>query len=327
MIMDDLTRVAGALERADRFLLTTHFHPDGDALGSMLSLGQALTSRGKRVAMVLMEGVPSPYTFLPGAGEVGNTPPEDFEPDLLVSLDCADQERMALPPGSRDLGLMILNIDHHISNRMFGAINLVDAEASATGEVVYRLLRTGGYRFTKEIATALYVAIATDTGFFRYANASREALKIAAGLVVDFDLDPGKIAEVVHEQKSLNAVKLLGEVLGTLKLAVGGTVSWMYLDQEMLGRYPVELEETEGFINYARSINGVEIALFFKEAKEGEIRVSWRSGATADVSQLASYFGGGGHARAAGCTISESLPNAVDKVLGFLSSWKGLAGE
>lgn len=316
--MESLVRAVALLEREDGFILSTHLHPDGDGIGSMLALGGALRARGKRVAMVQSDGVPGTYSFLAGAADVLPAPPDGFAPALLVALDCGDRERIALP--SMDAGLPILNIDHHISNDLYGLINLVDGEASATGEIVHRILTAGGYQLDRGIGTALYVAIATDTGFFRYANASTAAFLLSARLVEEFGLEPGKIAEIVHEQKSLNAVKLLGVVLSTLKLS--GSVAWMYLNREMLAAYPVEMEEIEGYINYARSIIGVEIALFFKEVREGEVRISWRSGPNADVSLLASHFGGGGHARAAGCTVSGNLASVVDKVLSYLARWQ-----
>ena len=322
--MNGLAELLDLLGREDRFLLTTHLHPDGDGMGSMLALGRALGGRGKAVAMVVTEGVPSSYEFLVGSQEVRQEIPPGFEPSVLVALDCGDRDRMALP--HLDHELPTINIDHHLSNDLFGRVNLVDPEAAATGEIVHRLLSAGHYRIDRQIATALYVAIATDTGFFRYTNATRGTLSLAARLVEEFDLEPGRIAEIVHEQKTLNAVKLLGTVLATLRVTLDGTVAWMYLSQEMLARYPVELEETEGFINYARSIVGVEIALFFKETREGEVRVSWRSGPNADVSRLAAYFGGGGHARAAGCTVQGRLEAAMEQVLSFLASWQGAAG-
>lgn len=316
--MRNLQEILSILAREDRFILTTHQHPDGDGLGSLLALGLALRQQSKSVSMILNEGIPNAYTFLEGARDIGSSLEPGFHPSYLIALDCGDRERMALPP---DLGrdLPIINIDHHLSNDAYGRLNLVDPDAAATGEIVHRLLIAGGYRIDAQIATAIYVAIATDTGFFRYTNASRGALCLAANLAQDFDLDPGRIAEVVHEQKSLNAVKLLGLVLDSLRVAIDGRVAWMYLSQEMLAEYPVELEETEGFINYARSIIGVEVALFFKEARRGEVRISWRSGPSVDVSQLAAGFGGGGHARAAGCTIHGGLNEAIDRVLAVLA--------
>lgn len=319
--MKEIPEIAALLRREDRFLLTTHLHPDGDGLGSMLALGRALGNTGKTLAMVHREGVPSAYLCLPGARDVRTQLDGGFIPSYLIALDCGDRERMALPPGLPP-DLPIVNIDHHLSNSYFGGINLVDPEASATGEIVHRLLLAGGYELDPQIAMAIYVAIATDTGFFRYANTTRQALSLAAYLVEEFQLDPGRIAEVVHEQKSLNAIKLLGLVLTTLRLVPGGKIAWMYLSREMLEQYPVEPEETEGYINFARSIIGVEVALFFKEVKEGEVRVSWRSGPNADVSRLAAHFGGGGHARAAGCTIHGNLQGAMRQVLGFLVDGK-----
>jgi len=314
-----LNEILALLSAKDQILLTTHQHPDGDGLGSMFALGQALRKRGKSVYTILTEDVPSSFAFLNYPNLVFQSIPDGCNPSMLVALDCGDADRMALP-NSEEIHIPIVNIDHHISNSNYGAWNLVVPEAAATGELVYKLLVAGGYELDQQIAMALYVAIATDTGFFRYTNAGRDAFLQAAELVRDYRLDPAKIAEIVHEQKTLNAIMLLGEVLGTLTLAAGGKVAWMYLSHDMLQRYPVELEETEGFVNYARSIIGVEIALFFKETQGGEVRISWRSGPEADVSQLAANFGGGGHARAAGCTINGSLRDSVDVVLDFLAS-------
>ena len=163
--------------------------------------------------------------------------------------------------------------------------------------------------------------MSTDTGFFRYSNTSAFTLELASLLVKEYGVEPSKIAEQVHEQKSFNSIRLLGEVLCTLKVSVGGKVAWMVLDQPMLSQFQVENEETESFVNYARSIEGVEIGILFKELRPDEIKLSWRSSVAVDVSKLAAYFGGGGHARAAGCTINGPVDQVVNDVLKFVTEY------
>ena len=200
-------------------------------------------------------------------------------------------------------------------------MNLVLPDAAATGEVIYRLLSVGGIKLDHDMAVALYTAIATDTGFFRYTNTSWYTIEVAAELVKNYQVDLAKVAEQVHEQKSYNSIRLLGEVLNTIQIGVRGKVAWAVLNQQMLAKYPVENEETESYVNYARSIEGVEVGILFKELRPGEIKLSWRSTTAVDVSKLAANFGGGGHARAAGCNINGPLEKVVSEVLTFIRGY------
>ena len=321
MTGDNFGAFFNLIQAKDRYVIGCHIHPDGDSIGSMVALGLSLSLAGKQVEMVCLEDVPSVFGFLEGQ-ELIRKQVSTVAAEVLISVDCAEKDRLALPPLIWDTpGIISVNIDHHITNLGFADYNYIDANASATGELIYRLLKVGNLPVNQAVATALYMAIATDTGFFRFANTSSLAFELAAGLVREYRIEPAKVAEQVHEQKSYNSVRLLGEVLNTLQLGNRGKVAWMILNQKMLTKYPVENEETESFVSYARSIDGVEIGILFKELKPGEIKLSWRSTSAVDVSKLAGYFGGGGHARAAGCNINGSMEEVVAQVLEFVSKF------
>jgi phosphoesterase RecJ-like protein len=305
-----------------RFLIGCHVHPDGDAIGSVLALGILLKKAGKQVEMLCADGVPTVYQFLEGSALIKTTLDTAYDPEVLICADCAEKDRIALPPEAwASPGLLVVNLDHHITNSQFGDINLVDPDAAATGELLFRIMKQGRLRINPAIAAALYTAIATDTGFFRYDCTSAYTLETVSWLVKKYQVKPAKIAEQVHEQKSFNSIKLLGEILRTMQVGLGGKVAWIVLDQASLNRYPVENEETESYVNFARSIEGVEVGIIFKELKPNEFKVSWRSTEAVDVSKLAAKFGGGGHARAAGCNITGSVDEVVKLVLDFVSDY------
>ncbi|NLW55444.1 MAG: bifunctional oligoribonuclease/PAP phosphatase NrnA [Firmicutes bacterium] len=312
-------KVISILKKHRRFTVGCHLRPDGDAIGSLLAMGLSLERIGKQVEMVLPEGEPQTFNFLPGFEQIRSTP--TFEPEVVISVDCAERARLLLPPEVFVTEPILVNIDHHISNTYFGDLNIVLPEAAATGEIVYQLLCAGGFPLDDRIAMAIYTAVATDTGFFRFSNTTAETLSLAAQLVETYGISPSQIAERVYEEKSFESLRLLTEVLSTLQLSEDQRFSWMILSQEMLQRYPVDLEETENFVNYASSIRGVEIGLFFKEVKPQDIKVSWRSKATVDVSRLAAHFGGGGHARAAGCSLNGSMEAVTEEVLSFVQQY------
>jgi phosphoesterase RecJ-like protein len=321
-VSDSLAQFFSVIDAKERFVVACHIHPDGDAIGSLLAIGLTLKKLGKQVQMICSEGVPSVYHFLPCNEEIRQTITLDFNPQVLICVDCAEKDRVAIDGAIWNLpGLITVNLDHHITNTMFATLDIVYPKAAATGEVVYSLLVKGNYQIDDEIALAIYTAIATDTGFFRYDSTSAFTLEIASRLVQEYDVKPSKVAEQVHEQKSFNSIKLLGEILSKIQLTNEGKVAWVVLDQSMLSKYPVENEETESYVNYARSIDGVEIGLLFKELKPNEVKLSWRSTAAVDVSKLAAYFGGGGHARAAGCNLSGPIDQIVTKVLNFINEY------
>lgn len=303
-----LPQVAEMLHSANTIVLTAHVHPDGDSLGSMLALYEALQADGKKVYMLLDDVVPATYHFLPNWKKISKPVDNDrFTTDLLVVLDASDIERIGKVQNT--VKAPILNLDHHISNTRFADYYYIDSKAAATGEIILALLNLMKSKVTADIGTCLYTAIATDCGFFRYANTTASTLHYAADLV-DAGAQPQVISEAL-EQRSIANLITLTKVLQTIETHYEGKIAIMTISPDLLNDPD---ENTEGFINYARSIEGVEIAILFRAIDERTVRISFRSH-RADVSQVALTFGGGGHIRAAGCTIHDTLENAIEQVL------------
>lgn len=303
-----LPQVAEMLHSANTIVLTAHVHPDGDSLGSMLALYEALQADGKKVYMLLDDVVPATYQFLPNWKKISKPVDNDrFTTDLLVVLDASDIERIGKVQNA--VKAPILNLDHHISNTRFADYYYIDSKAAATGEIILALLKLMKSKVTADIGTCLYTAIATDCGFFRYANTTASTLHYAADLV-EVGAQPQVISEAL-EQRSIANLITLTNVLQTIKTHYEGKIAIMTILPDLLNDPD---ENTEGFINYARSIEGVEIAILFRAIDERTVRISFRSH-RADVSQVALTFGGGGHIRAAGCTIHDTLENAIEQVL------------
>lgn len=305
------------LDRANEIVLTAHVHPDGDALGSLLALYIFLSAQGKQVRMMLDDDIPRAFQFLQDWEKIEKPVGATFTADLLVVLDASDLERIGKV--KEVVKGPILNLDHHISNVKFADYWFIDSKAAATGEIIFKIFKELNANITPGVAEALFTAIATDCGFFRYANTSGQTLKFAAELV-EIGAKPHVISEYL-DTKPRTVIEMLPKVLETLEIVDcghAGQIAAIVLNHEMVAKLQ---DDTEGFINYPRIIEGVEIAIMFKEAETNSIRVSLRS-KTADVSKLALSFGGGGHARAAGCTIAESLDRA--KVLVFEAAKKQL---
>lgn len=296
---------AKLLNEANDIVLTTHIHPDGDALGSLLACYEYLSAQGKKVRMIIDDEVPRAFKFLSGSGKIEKPPITPVTPDLFVVLDASDLERVGKV--STVVKAPILNIDHHISNVKFADYWYIDSRAAATGEMIFKIFKQENANITGGMAEALFTAIATDCGFFRYANTSSDTLQFASELVA-LGAKPNVISEQL-DTKPRVVVEMLPSVLKTLEIVECGQarqIASITLTKELASKLR---DETEGFIDYPRNIDGVDIAIMFKEADTNNIRVSLRS-KTADVSKLALSFGGGGHARAAGCTIAENLDRA-----------------
>jgi len=302
-----LTQTAKLVQSCDTIVLTAHVQPDGDCLGSMLALYHYLVSIGKDVKMILDDDISGLYTFLPGY-EMIKAPTNDIlSADILIILDASDLERIGKVREHVDAP--ILNIDHHVSNKKFADYCYIDTQVAATGEIVFQLLDILQAPITADIATCLYTAIATDCGFFKYANTTVQTMQYAARLM-EYGAKPHLISEAL-ETKSLASLQTLSKVLETLELHYSGKIATIAVLPDTLS----SLESTEGFINYPRMIEGVEIAILFKVmTDEGMVRISFRS-KRVNVSQLALSFGGGGHMRAAGCAIRGNIDDVMKEVL------------
>ncbi|MDQ7790841.1 MAG: bifunctional oligoribonuclease/PAP phosphatase NrnA [Clostridia bacterium] len=313
----DLRELADAIKRCERPLLTGHIMPDGDCIGSVLALALLLEGQGKQVMAVSPDPVPLVYRFLPGIERLAvGAPPAVFEPDAFIMLDCSDPERVG-PDLVKYLdkpGVTVINVDHHVSTRPYAHYNYIDPGAAAVGEIVYDLSFVLGASITHEVATCLYTAIFTDTGSFRYDNTTSGTHRRVARLI-DQGVSPAEVNTAIYEERRLESIRLLHAALGSVELNPSGQVAWASLTTEREAALGATDEDGEGIINYVRMINGVEVAALFRETKPSVFKVSLRSKRYVDVSALAQEFGGGGHPRAAGCTISGALDEVVEAVI------------
>lgn len=306
--MGELTRDAGAavalLKRAKRVLITSHSAPDGDAIGSELGVLELVERLGGTACVVNRDPHPASLAFLPGLDRitVAESLPTGFERDfdLAVVLECPGLDRPGLEGFDR---LPILNVDHHLANERYGVLDFVDEEAPAVGEMVLAMAEAAGVAVTPAMATCLYTALVTDTGDFRYSNATPRAFAAAARLVAA-GAAPHVIAEGLHEHVPERVVRLTAAVLGSLELLAGGRLALIACDAAMLAAAGAQPQDTESLINTPRSIDGVEVAVLIKDFANSGVRVSLRSRGGVDVQAIARNFGGGGHRNAAGCTIA-----------------------
>ncbi len=314
-MMDKIEDLFSLIQRHDTFLLVTHINPDGDALGSVLGLGLAILSLGKKVVMFIPQPIPVAYRFLPGSELLQSTvePLEKYE--IGIVLDCADIARTGEKAQKvLERAEKLINIDHHISNRSFADLNILDPQAAATGEIICDLLLQAKISVTPQIATNLYTTIITDTGSFQHQNTTAKSLRVAAFLM-DCGADGRNIQQHLYQSRSLESLRLLSKGLESLALNRDGTVAWISLSKELLSSIGVTADDSEGMIDYVKSLRDVEVGIMFKEINPCEIKVSFRSKSFLNVDQLAGYFGGGGHKRAAGCTINGEINDVEQLVL------------
>lgn len=311
----DLQTAARLIGEAQRILVFTHVQPDGDAIGSSLGLARALRQMGKEAVLVGVDPIPRLYQFLPGWDELRVPWQEiDGEWDLCCFLDCGDLERVGAALPLVQKGKRTLSIDHHATNNFFAEYNHVDTSAAAVGELVYRLLREAGAPIDADTATCLYTALVTDTGGFRYDSTGPSTHRAAAELI-ELGVKPYEVASAIFESESPTRLALLARALSTLTLDEGGQVAWMRITRADMEAAGAEDGDIEGIVNYARSIFGVEVGMLFRETAEGTIRVGLRSRRRVDVGAIAQAFGGGGHPRAAGCTLNGGMEDAVRRML------------
>src|SRR5215218_4178006 len=313
----ELQAVADAIRGHERFLLTTHENPDGDALGSLLAAKIALDQLGKDTAMVLHGDAPLPgeYAFMPLA-QLKRRWPDDVSERVLLALDCANESRIADPEVLGRVPLSI-DVDHHHDNTRFGQINLIVPDASSTGEVLRDLFRELDVELTPDIAEALYIALVTDTGRFQYANTTPKTLRVAAELV-ECGADVHRVFQVVYENVAFAKLKLLARALERARVYEGGRMIVSHLERSDFEAAGAEEPFSEGIIDYLRAVEGAEIAALIREplSQNGPShRVSLRTRAEdIDVSAIARKSGGGGHRQAAGFSSESSVEEITDFV-------------
>jgi phosphoesterase RecJ-like protein len=302
------------LKEAYRVLLTCHRNPDGDAIGSELAIAELAEQIGVKAVIVNRDATPANLRMLPGADRVmvADDLPEDFPEkyDLVITVECPQIDRAGFEGLTR---IPILNIDHHPDNPAYGAVNYLDHESPAVGEMVWRLFGEIGVLPSPDAATNMFAALSTDTGDFRYSNATGRAFR-AAGEMVDAGAQPSAVANWVHNNRSLASVRLLGESLRTLRILCEGKLALITADHEAFQRADAGPEDTEETVNIPRSIAGVQAVAYFKQWEPNVVRVSLRSRGPVDVRAVAASFGGGGHPNAAGCTINGELSEVEERV-------------
>ncbi|HHU75799.1 MAG TPA: bifunctional oligoribonuclease/PAP phosphatase NrnA [Firmicutes bacterium] len=301
------------LQEYEQIHVFTHVRPDGDAIGSSLAWGKALEQMGKKVRLFCPDDIPIKYSsFIPDINISSVYSPPENTPTLAFALDCSDLERLDYMKEDVLRLDKLFNIDHHGTNVKFGDYNLVDPSAAATGEIIYRLIEDLQIELTTEMSLYLYIALASDTGSFKYENTTPQTMYIA-GKLLEKGVSPSFVSLKIFDEISFSSFSLLRDCLQSLKMDKTGRIAWMSADEGMLARYRVASSELEGYINYAKNIIGVEVGVFFYHTLSGETRVGFRS-KNVDVSSVAFSLGGGGHLRAAGCSVA-GKPEEVEEMV------------
>ncbi len=313
----EMRQITELVNAHDRFLVTTHENPDGDALGSLVAMRIALAQLGKNVVMYLGGTTPLPreYRFMP-LDDLRRELPADMRERVVFALDCANERRLG--PEARallDSARLVVDIDHHHDNTRFGDVNLIVAEGSSTGEILRDVMRALGVELTPELAEALYIAVVTDTGRFQYANTTAKALRLAAELV-EAGANVHRVFQGVYENVAFGKLKLLARALERACVLEGGRIIVSHLEKEDFEDAGVEEPFSEGIIDYLRAVEGAEIAALIREPPTlvgPSRRVSLRTTEeNLDVSAIARKSGGGGHKQAAGFPSEATVREITD---------------
>ncbi len=324
LLTSDIDRVADAIRADERFLLTTHENPDGDALGSLLAMHSILEALGKDSVMFLAAKefpLPVEYRFLP-LEEVFHEPPADIADRVVIFLDCGNIDRMPvdfLQHGDNK----VINIDHHHDNTLFGSVNLVDVDASCTAEIIYDLSGLLDVQLTPEMAIALYVGLVTDTGKFMYENTDARSHRMAAGLI-EAGVQVNEVYRRLYEHAPVEKLKLLARALEGVTLRDGGRLAVTYISIDDYAATGATEALTEGIIDHLRTVDGTQVAAVVRDQPDNdraERKVSMRStDGLVDVSAIARVNGGGGHRRAAGFSTDLEFEEIVDFLIREIDS-------
>ncbi len=314
-------RIASAIREGRRFLVVSHVNPDGDAIGSSIGLSLVLESLGKEVSTYNESMVPALYRFIPHSERIAQELPRDGV-DVTFVLDCSTAERVGQKFKEFGGKGLVVVADHHPPSAPMEGLHLIRTEASATAELVYDIVEELGAPLSPESATALYAAIMTDTGSFRFSNTTPRALEVA-GRLLSSGANHRLIVENIYESFPPERFRLMAMALSTLHFLRDGKVASVWVTRSMFEEAQANDEMTEGFVDIPRSIRGVEVAMLFREKDGCDIRVNLRSRGKVDVGDVAAKFGGGGHPNAAGCTLRGSLREAEECLLKALEEAMG----
>ena len=308
-VADDVRRI---IDSSHDIVCMAHKDADADSLGSALAFAATLRAIGKVPHPVVPDPIPFTLSYLPGY-EALEREPERI--DAIFTFDCATTGRFGEKRGLLESGRFpVVNIDHHVSNSAYGSVNLIQPDASATGQVVFRLLRTLGLPITPDTATNLYAALLTDTGGFRHENTTEEALRLAADLV-ELGADPAWIALKSYKSRAVSTLRLEALAVARMRSELDGRLVWSEVTRAMLEEAGATWQETDGVIDVLQTIDSMTVAVLFKELQPDVTKISVRTRGDVDATDLCSPFGGGGHRRAAGAEIHAPMAVAQERVL------------
>ena len=309
-----ISKIIKAINEGQNFLITAHIRLDGDALGSELALYLMLKELGKKAVVYNQDRTPERYEFLPAAHNISHSLNNVEQYDTCFVLDCSDLTRVGDEAENIRKIKKLINIDHHVSNSGFCSLKMLDAKASSTGELVFRLMREMRFKMSRNICTNLYAAIITDTGSFRYSSTTKETF-LAAGILVGEGASPQRIAENIYESDSPARLKLLAKALSTLSLDLESRVGSMVVTRQDLMETGAAWEHTEGFVDISRTVKGIEVSVLYTQRGEDSFKLSLRSKAKVNVEKVAKKFGGGGHVHAASCWMKGDIETIKSQII------------
>lgn len=311
-----MNRLLKLINESNEIAIIAHVNPDGDSVSSILALGLALRKVNKQVVTILNDSLPKKLFFLPAKEHLTVFDVKKHSKfDICFVLDCGSKSRVKNGEKLFEVSKTIVNIDHHISNENFGDINIVDLDASSTSEIIYNVLENDlEIPIDRDIATCLHTGLMSDTGNFTYINTTSRTYYIASKLL-EHGVDIEDISYHLYQNKSLNSIKLLGNVLESIDFYLDKRLAIISFTDKQLSKYNASYLDTSGMIDYARDISGVEVAITLYEFEKNKVKVSARSKKRFDVNYLTNQFGGGGHKKAAGAIIFSSLKEAKEKLV------------
>ncbi len=308
---NEFTQLVEHIDRHESFLLLSHIDPDGDAIGSLIALQLLLRRKGKEVVAYDRDGVPEIYRFLKGSDQIVSTISSSERFDVAVFLECPTPQRAGeeCQPLLANIPVWI-NIDHHMENSAYGHLNMIDAELCAIAQVLFDLFAAMNEPVDPIAAEAIYAAIMTDTGSYKFGNTTPRAHEISARLI-EQGVNPYEMYQKIYENVETSAALIAARAHSTLEIDDG--ISCITITRAMLDETGATAEDTHDIISLGRGIKGVEVALLFRETENG-VKVSLRSRNRVNVNKIAVGFGGGGHLRAAGCTIKGDMKQAKEQI-------------
>jgi len=306
-----IDRILETIKENKTFCIVGHVRPDGDCIGSQLSLALALRNEGKEVCCWNEDVIPQKYAFL-DPNSVMQKPRRDQQFDCVIATDCANLERLGRSLPKPENRKVLINIDHHTSNGRYGDINWISAREASTGELIFRLLKVAGWSITPQMADCLFTAVSTDTGSFQYPT-TKPLTYNTAGELVKLGANLGKICNEVYQSFPLERVRLLKHLYNHFRLTYDDKIAYFWLKKKDFARTGADRSDTEGLIDHIRAIEPVVVACVFEEVEPEVTRISLRSKSSqVDVNKIAALFGGGGHSAAAGARI-EGRPLSVQR--------------